>query len=151
MASSNEEIIEIIKRNPDLGRIRLQRLIYDQTGLEISEGKLKLLIKKTRGPGITTLEAKNRIKAGMSRAMTLGEFKNKYDYRTKILAALKALGDKVIEDADFRTEIGGINSQIWARLRESGEFDEFQIKIRDKIHWANPEILEEIRETFDYL
>jgi len=78
------------------------------------------------------------------RSMSIEEFQQQYDVRTKVFRGLEDLADEVIADNDFRIELG-IGNETWRKVKSLPEFKNFQINVRNKLFWANTETQEIIR------
>jgi len=122
-----------------LGRKSLARL----TGL--TEGIAQRIIKNARkGSPMTsdTLDLKD--------AIDVNVFIEKNDMNRRVYKGLEKLQAALIPDIKFRDALS-VSAAVWASLREKDEFKKFQITIRGKLYWAQPEVIGRIKTELDYL
>jgi len=142
---SEEEAIQFIKDNPNMGRPTIMR------NIGWKEGPTYKLMQAIRKGNIQKISLKKPVPhTKFRRAMSAEDFIHQFDIPAKIREALEELGDRVISDSDFRTDLG-IQSTLWRRGADRDEFNKYQVQIRGKIYWALPEVIERIRETMDVM
>lgn len=151
---SREKAIKFIKDQyriaDEAGKRRMGRpTLIIKTGW--TEGQMCALIKEVNQGKIQSIKpGKISPQSKFRRAMSADDFIKQFDIPTKILEAIKELGERVIADGDFRNELG-VQVALWSRTRDKEELLKFQVQIRGKIYWALPEVIERIRETMDVI
>jgi len=138
------EVKDYIRANPEVGRIRLEN------EFELTQYDARRLLKEVRNEGNVSSARPEAMKSSITfpepdkRSMSIEEFQQQYDVRTKVFRGLEDLADEVIADNDFRIELG-IGNETWRKVKSLPEFKNFQINVRNKLFWANTETQEIIR------
>ena len=134
-------VVEVLREHPGYGRMRVSKL----TGG--SKDRVTARIKLARRTGDVSRggsdSAAGAAVGGFRTAVPADEFVRRYDVPEKIREGLQRLHGMVIRDADFRAEIG-VAADRWRRAADLPEFDEYRVKIKGKLYWAQPQVIEQI-------
>ncbi len=114
--------------------------------LDVSEKRARAAITRVRGNGKVPAHIGRQLTGAQDATAFIGQ----YDVVAQLRAALPDLKGKVIYDSDLRASLS-IDGVRWARVREMPEFERYQMKVRDRVVWAWPDTLEELRRKLDVL
>lgn len=131
-----------VRSHPKEGRDRIA------VAMDVSENRARSAIARVRVRG------NGKVPAAVSRQLTGAQdataFIGQFDVVAQLRSALPELAGKVIYDSDLRASLS-IDGVRWARVREMPEFERYQMKVRDRVVWAWPDTLEELRRKLDVL